>query len=324
MMSRRALVAWLLGSLLVLGACASSFQEGPHDPGPRAKKLIKVNIGGPGGHQQPPGVNVPIGDSNDTFQLNYDVVGEGAPVLYLHGYGSFMNMWYGTALALADGHRSILVDLPGHGLSDRRRMDYSPQGVARLLARFLEALGERRVTVVAHSWGASVALALALQAPERVERLVLVDGWVYQEQNNTFMDWAQADGVGEALYGVFYDQQIEYRYMSAFAEPEKWSDQEVMEAMASNMRDFPGSRAAALAVVRELRRLPSLEPRYGEVLQPALLVWCREDQVSLLRYGERLSNELPAARLEVIPQCGHIAPIEQQAAFVGLLKGFLP
>jgi pimeloyl-ACP methyl ester carboxylesterase len=316
-------VVVVLASLAFATACAPSFQDSPHDPGPHARNLVKLKYGGPGGHQQPPGANVPAGDSNDYFQLHYDVVGQGAPVLYLHGYGSFLNMWYGTAAALAADHRNILVDLPGHGLSDRREMDYSPQGVARLLVAFLDALGEERVTVVGHSWGASVALALALQAPERVERLVLVDGWVYEEQNNTFMDWAQADGVGEALYGVFYDQQIEYRYMSAFAEPSIWTDEAVMEAMARNMRTFPGSRAAALAVVRELRHLPEQESRYKDVRQPALLVWCADDTVSLLHYGERLANELPNARLSVIPQCGHLAPIEQQAAFVTLMRGFL-
>ena len=78
-----------------------------------------------------------------------------------------------------------------------------------------------------------------------------------------------------------------------------------------------------LAVVRELRRLPEQEPLYRTVTQPALLVWCREDMVSLPHYGERLASELPDARLEIVQNCGHIAPIEQTTRFVALLRSFL-
>ncbi len=297
---------------LALVACgASTFQTRPYEVSTYSRHLAEV----------------------DGFRLHYDVVpqalppdaapGPGPAVLFLHGYSSFLNMWYPTAVGLADRHRSILVDLPGHGLSDRREADYSPQGVAATMWKLLDQLGEQRVALVGHSWGASVALAMALQHPERVDRLVLVDGWVYEEQNNTFMDWAQVHGVGEALYGAFYDQQAELRYMMAFAEPEKWVDENVLEPMLRMMSMFEGSKAAGLAVVRELRRLPEQEPLYRTVAQPALLVWCREDTVSLPHYGERLANELPNARYELLPNCGHIPPIEQTPRFVSLLGGFL-
>jgi pimeloyl-ACP methyl ester carboxylesterase len=296
--------------LVALVACgASTYQTAPYDVSRWARHLATV----------------------DGFQLHYDVVstpsgvegGEGKPVLFLHGYSSFLNMWYPTAVGLGPGYRAILVDLPGHGLSDRREADYSPQGVAATLWKLMDQLGEGTIAVVGHSWGASVALAMALQRPGRVSKLALVDGWVYEEQNNTFMDWAQVHGVGEALYGAFYDQQAELRYMMAFAEPEKWVDQDVLDPMLRMMERFPGAKAAGLAVVRALGRLPEQEPRYRTVTQPALLVWCREDQVSLPHYGERLASELPGARYEVIPQCGHLAPIEQTPRFVLLLRSFL-
>jgi pimeloyl-ACP methyl ester carboxylesterase len=299
-----------LALLVALAACgASTYQTAPFDVSRWARHLVLV----------------------DGFQLHYDVVAGPAPadggpvktVLFLHGYSSFLNMWYPTALSLGPGYRAILVDLPGHGLSDRREVDYSPQGVAATLWKMMDQIGEGRLEVVGHSWGASVALAMALQQPARVERLALVDGWVYEEQNNTFMDWAQVHGVGEALYGAFYDQQAELRYMMAFAEPEKWVDQNVLEPMLRMMERFPGAKAAGLAVVRELRRLPEQEPLYRTVTQPALLVWCREDMVSLPHYGERLASELPAARLEIVQNCGHIAPIEQTTRFVALLRSFL-
>jgi pimeloyl-ACP methyl ester carboxylesterase len=289
----------LLFALLV--GCSLAFQEGPVDTTAQGRRFVEI----------------------DGFKLHYDVIGEGAPVLFLHGYSSFFTMWERTARDWADGHRSILVDLPGHGLSDRRDVDYRPAAIARTLVAFLDHLGEGRVNVVAHSWGASVALALALEAPDRVGRIVLVDAWTYEEQNGTFMAWAQVPGVGEALYGVFYDQHIEERYARAFLEPDKWMDAAVLDKVHRYMGEQPGAKAAGLAVVRALQHLPEQEVRYGEIEHETLLVWCREDPVALVHYGERLSSELKNARLEVIPRCGHIPVIEQYPAYMRHLRGFL-
>ena len=258
----------------------------------------------------------------DGFRLHYDVVGKGSPVLFLHGFSSFLNAWDDTAKALADGHRSILVDLPGHGFSDRTDVDYSPNGVAKRVLGLLDALGEKRVSIVAHSWGASVALALALLAPDRVDKLVIVDGWMYSEQANLFMRWSQVPAVGEGLWNWFYDQNIELRYAMAFHEPEKWIDEAVVDGMKRIMA-LPGSKAAALAVIRSLDQLPDQETRYGEVRAPSLLIWCREDRVSDVGAGETLMNQIPASRLEVIPNCGHMPMIEQATRFQALLRGFL-
>jgi pimeloyl-ACP methyl ester carboxylesterase len=258
----------------------------------------------------------------DGFTLHCKVVGEGKPVLYLHGFSSFLNVWEETAARLAAVHRSILVDLPGHGLSDRRDSDYTPAGVAGKVAGLLDRLGERKVSIVAHSWGASVALAFALAHPDRVDRLVVVDGWVYSEQSNTFMDWCAAPGVGDALMDVFYDQQMEYRYAMAFHDPKAWMDEDIMAPLRKVMA-LPGSRAAALAILRGLKSLPAQEARYGEVKSPTLCIWCRDDQVAYLHYGERLARELPDARLVVLPDCNHMPVVEQPHRFAMLLKEFL-
>jgi abhydrolase domain-containing protein 6 len=269
--------------------------------------------------------------SVDGFQLHYDIIGDGAgpdgeskhTVLYLHGYSSFMNVWEPLARSLADQHRSVLVDLPGHGLSDRRQADYSPQGVAHILWGFLDGLGVERVSLVGHSWGASIAAAMILERPNQVEKLVVADGWLYLEQNGTFMDWAQAPGVGEALYGAFYDQQVEYRYAMAFDDPERWVDEAVLGPMTRMMERFPGAKASGLAVVRELRELPKQESRYSEIACPALLVWCRDDRISHPHYGERFANEIQSAELELIGPCGHMPMIEQATRFGALVEGFL-
>jgi pimeloyl-ACP methyl ester carboxylesterase len=71
----------------------------------------------------------------------------------------------------------------------------------------------------------------------------------------------------------------------------------------------PGTKAAALAAVRAMR-YGDWQERYREVRQPVLLLWGREDHVTPLHIGERLSHELRHARLIVYPRCGHLPMIE--------------
>ena len=293
----------------LLAACAPAFQQQAVDTSAWGRRYATV----------------------DGFQLHYDIIGDeqgvDAPakpvVLYLHGYSSFLNVWEPLAKTLADEHRSILVDLPGHGLSDRRQADYSPQGVAHILWGLLDSIGVERVSLVGHSWGAAIAAAMILERPDSVSKLVVADGWLYLEQNGMFMDWAQAPGVGEALYQVFYDQQVEYRYAMAFHDAERWVDEAVLGPVTRMMERFPGAKASGLAVVRELRELPKQEARYGDIACPALLVWCREDRISHPHYGERFANEIQSAQLELIGPCGHMPMIEQAARFGALVEGFL-
>jgi pimeloyl-ACP methyl ester carboxylesterase len=184
----------------------------------------------------------------------------------------------------------------------------------------MDARGIDRAAVVGHSWGASVALALALAAPQRVTRLALYDAWVFEEQLPSFFLWARVGGVGEALFSLYYDERADERMAAAFHDRRRVSEGFV-EAVDRALRR-PGTKAAALAAVRG-QQYAEMERRYGSITQPALLLWGREDAVTPLRYGERLGRELPAARLVVYSRCGHFPMIEAAAASTDDLAAFL-
>jgi pimeloyl-ACP methyl ester carboxylesterase len=289
-----------VAALALLVACAPAFQAAPLKTEGTVRKFVEI----------------------DGFRLHYDDRGQGAPVLFLHGFSSFLQAWDGVAGDLQNSFRVIQLDLPGHGQSDRRPADYTPAGVARTVRAFLDALHVDRVTVVAHSWGCGVALALALEAPDRVERLVLVDGWVFDDQANLFMRWSRAKGLGEALWNQFYDQHVELRYGMAFQEPERHMDERAFAAVKRYMA-YPGSEAAALAIIRGLADLKAQQARYGQVRQPTQLIWCRDDEVARLPYGDRLADTLPDARIEVLRGCNHMPMIEQPVRFQSVLRRFL-
>lgn len=244
--------------------------------------------------------------------------GEGPAVVMIHGFGSSLNVWDGVRPALRDAHRVLAMDLKGFGWSDRPEGDYSPQAQARLVLALMDQRGIQEATVVAHSWGSSVALALTLMAPERVRRIALYSAFVYRDQRNTFAAWADADGMGEALFTMFYDQRPEERVAQAFFDPDRVP--EAFYDAAAESIERPGAAAAALAVTRGMH---FEEERYEEIEQPVLLLWGREDRVASLSAGERLYSQLAEADLRVFPRCGHFPMMEARRPSTRALRRFL-
>ncbi|MBL8610142.1 MAG: alpha/beta fold hydrolase [Myxococcales bacterium] len=250
-----------------------------------------------------------------------DTGGEGDAVVMVHGFASSLETWDAVRPAVAEkGKRVIALDLKGFGWTDRPEGDYSPEAQARIVLGLLTQRGVERATVVAHSWGASVALAMALAAPERVSRMALYDAWAYEAQLPPFFHWARASGVGETLFSLYYTERPDERIALAFHD-KSWVTEKLVEDVEAAL-ERPGTVAAALAAVRG-QRYASVEPKYRTIKHKVLLLWGREDQVTPLAYGERLSRDLPQSKLVVYPACGHFPMIEAIAASNRDLVAFL-
>jgi pimeloyl-ACP methyl ester carboxylesterase len=245
----------------------------------------------------------------------------GAPtVVLVHGYGASTASYAPILGELATRFRVLAVDLPGFGRSDRRAGDYSPEALADVLAEILERKGVARAHVVGHSWGSSVVLAFARRHPDRLDRLVIISGWVYDEQLLPIMRWARVRGLGEALYALFYRNLIGERLYLNFHDPSLVSEQVVDDVERQMAR--PGAIGAALAAARGMR-FAEHEGQYAQIGAETLILWGREDRVARLAFGERLARELPRARLVVLPRCGHVPMWECRGETALALRQFL-
>jgi pimeloyl-ACP methyl ester carboxylesterase len=242
------------------------------------------------------------------------------PILFIHGFGSSLETWELVAPMLCAHRRCVALDLPGFGLSSKYEGDYRPEAVVARVLGLLDQLDLPRVDVVAHSYGCSVALDLARTAPGRVRRLVLSDGFAYSDQMPWFFAWSRAPGLGEVLFGMFYDQQLDWRLPLSFYDRDLVSQRMVERARAA-LRE-PGTRAAALAVVRGLD-LAEAERHYGALPHRALVIWGREDAVTPLRYGERLAQHLPRSTFAVLPFAGHFPMVEAPGLYAETVDAFL-
>ena len=291
---------WLVAGLACGAAGCRDFQREPVDWGDEGHQFF----------------------DHDGERIHYRLEGDGPPVLLIHGFGSALVVWETLVPSLCREHSCVLVDLPGFGLSDKRERDYSPAALAETLAALLDHLEVAGpVDVVAHSWGCSVALALALDRPERAGRLVLTSAWVFSQQLPTFFEWARVPLVGNVIWSWFYPEQIPYKFARSFYDPDRFASPAVVDRIEAAMAR-PGAIRAALEVARA-QRFEAMQERYPTVRQPALLIWGADDEVSLPHFGERLHAALPDSRLERVAECGHMPMIEHPERYAALVRHFL-
>ena len=233
------------------------------------------------------------------------------PVLVLiHGFGSTLEE-FGLILPILinAGYRVVALDLRGHGWSDRPEDgDYSVPAQAKLVQSLLDRLKIEKYVPIGHSWGSSIALELALDHPDRVPKLIMFNGFFFTAQEPLLFSWSRVPGLGEAIFTLFYNERLDEKLAFSMFNPEPFMTEKAVED-ALALQERPGTLAASLATIRAMD-YTAQEPRHFAVQQPTLLLWGREDQVTPLKYGERMALRIPHARLVVVPRCGHLPMLE--------------
>jgi len=109
------------------------------------------------------------------ISTRYVVEGRGSPILLIHGFGEFLEVWGYNISPLSEHFTVYALDLPGHGLSEEPRADYTLDYAARFVADFMKTLEIKRASLVGHSLGGLLCLKIAIDFPDRVDKLILVD-----------------------------------------------------------------------------------------------------------------------------------------------------
>ena len=256
----------------------------------------------------------------DGVHVRYRESGRGPAVVLIHGFSASSDSWLPVIPALAANHRVIAIDLKGFGWTSRPDGDYSPAAEAKLVWAVLDKLLVADVAIVGHSWGSSVALEMAVAQPQRVRRVALYDAYVYDDQVPSFFRWAEKPGLGELLFGLYYSERMEDRVPLAYHD-DRWVTQARVDHVDAELSK-PGTTAAALAAARQ-HHFGKLHAALRSFTRPVLLLWGEDDQVTPLRFGQRLAAELADATLDVYPRCGHLPMVEANRASTRDLVAFL-
>lgn len=251
--------------------------------------------------------------------------GAGRPLVLIHGFMMSHYIFRDVLGPLAARYQVIAIDLPGFGESDRpspAEFSYDSAGFAQTVREVMDRLGIARASVLGHSMGGAVALALAARAPERVERAVLVSPVVYplplpaEEKLLTTpigaLLWKHLVGKREIARMWRTHHVRDPRSVT-----DAWLDYYWQRLNRAGGRDAAFAAAMALARVTDSPRDPA------RVRAPTLLVWPEEDRVVPLAHGKRLVRAIAGARLAVIPACGHDVFLERPDEFLRQTLPFL-
>ncbi|MFJ4438108.1 alpha/beta fold hydrolase [Streptomyces sp. NPDC088923] len=242
------------------------------------------------------------------------------PLVLIHGLAGSL-AWWDPVLPALSGLRVLRFDLLGHGASPKpRAADYGMAEEARLVAARLDGLGVRRATVVGHSTGGCVAIALAETRPDLVAGLGVID-------TGPSMDSFSGDslparllatpGIGNLLWALRTDGMIRATLAGAFTREVEIPAQLVADVKGMTYQGLTGTDRASTAYLRE-RPLPARLTALG---LPSLVLFGGADK----RWPPSCVDEyrpVPGCRVEVLPGIGHTPMYEDPATTGPLLHDF--
>jgi pimeloyl-ACP methyl ester carboxylesterase len=225
------------------------------------------------------------------------------PPLYLHGVPTSSDDWTG----FLEQTGGLAPDLIGFGRSGKGgHLDYSIDGLADFLGRFLDALAIERVSLVGHDWGAAAGLVFAQGHPERVDRIVLIDAvplLVGFHWHRLARLWRRP-ALGELAMGATTRWLLARSLRSGAVSPDAWTDKRV----AAVFEQFDqGTQRAILRLYRSADEptLANAGEQLSKLTMPALVIWGGRDPWLPPGFGEDYATALPNARFELVDDAGH-------------------
>jgi pimeloyl-ACP methyl ester carboxylesterase len=281
---------------------------------------IALGSGARGAISSEEGARMPHVKTNG-LRINYDVQGEGEPLLLIP-YTSADHASYAFQLpAYAEHFSCIAIDLPGTGESDKPAGPYSTEGYADQVAAFLGAIGIERAHVAGVSLGAGVAMHLAARFPRRVRSLSLHSAWDTSDAYlKTVLElWRTlasslptvADVVVQAIFPLCFTPEM---YVTR---------PEVVDALVEFVRGRPAQPVDAFLAQTDAAIGHDSSPVLGEIGVPTLITFGARDLVCSTRFAEPLTSGIGGSELVVFEQLSHAGLHEDPETFNRTTLDFL-
>ncbi|HZO73594.1 MAG TPA: alpha/beta fold hydrolase [Ktedonobacteraceae bacterium] len=232
----------------------------------------------------------------DDVPAYYQVVGEGEPVVLVHGLSGSMRWWVRNVPALSRHYRVYMLDLPGFGLMRRMRGRFTIEKALTWLIDWMEAVGLQRAHFIGHSMGGYICMLLAARRPELVESMVLVS--------------PAAIPRAHSVYGYFIPLVNSFIYLKPSFLP-------ILLRDALRAGPFTLLQALQDIIMAQAHEIMS------KIAVRTLIVWGDKDFLVPPKFGHIIRQELPNARLLMLARAGHIGMYDQYREFNQAVLAFL-
>ncbi|MBW4463946.1 MAG: alpha/beta hydrolase [Pegethrix bostrychoides GSE-TBD4-15B] len=277
--------------------------------------------------------------------IAYGEAGTGAPLLLLHGLGSWSYSWRHNVQPLSQQHRVICVDAKGYGFSEAAPLPETAGHQVDELAQIIQALSDQPVTLAAESLGGLTALAAAQSYPALIDRLIVINLPIFPKE---LPNWGMR--VLSQLPLPLIQRVDDWRMLQPCApiveyltrlvraevvlDPASITDAEIywltypylhrrgtLTQFAVDLQQ--AAEQIQLCGQRQPNLISQIQRQLPEITAPTLVLWADQDQWFPASDGERLCQQLPNAQFQLIPNCGHVASSGNPAALNAAILNFL-
>ncbi|MFQ6087940.1 MAG: alpha/beta fold hydrolase [Candidatus Methanofastidiosia archaeon] len=250
------------------------------------------------------------------IQMSYEVFGDGEPLVFIHGLGADREFWFFQVEEFSESFKVLTLDVRGHGESDKPNQSYSIGLFASDVATLLQKLNIEKANIVGLSMGGCIAQQLAIDHPEKVKSLVLV---------NTFSN-LRPTTLSEVFQGFYRLFLVTFFSMKDFT-----------KLIAKNLFPKPEQNELFLMTWKKFAKNPkkpyisstnalfffNSENQLSRIRCPTLVVAGEKDRTVRLHRKIHLAEKIPNAEFTIIRDSGHVTPLDKSEEFNRAVLEFL-
>lgn len=261
-------------------------------------------------------------------KLHYIDEGKGETILFVHGTPSWSFDFRNCIKALRNQHRCVAIDHIGFGLSDKPEVyDYSTKNHSDTLEKFILQKNLENITLVVHDFGGPIGLNFAMQYPDKIKNIVILNSWLWSAKNDS--DFIKLSKILKSPLLPFL-----YRYLNfspKFILPKSFGDHKITRHLLkqyTNPFENKTQRNGALAFAKSLLNDQDwFEELWNKIKvissKPTLLIWGMKDPVIKPHYLEKFESGFTNSKTIKLETCGHFPQEEQSEKVTNALLDFL-
>jgi haloalkane dehalogenase len=266
----------------------------------------------------------PVGDQ----KLHYIDEGKGEIILFVHGTPSWSFDFRNIIKGLSDRHRCIAIDLVGFGLSDKpEQYDYSTKNHSKTLEKFVIDKHLTDITLVVHDFGGPIGLNFAMQNPEKIKRLVVLNSWLWSSKSDP--DFIKMSKILKNPLLPFLYRNL--NFSPKFVLPKSFGDKKISnETLQQYIKPFAGKRQrnGALAFAKSLLDDQDWfeelwENRQSISTKPTLFIWGMKDPVIKPHYLDKFRSGFHSSQETRLDTCGHFPQEEEPVKVLEAISKFI-
>jgi pimeloyl-ACP methyl ester carboxylesterase len=250
-----------------------------------------------------------------TIKSSYLLCGNGEPVIFLHGAGAGAVTWYPSISSISKNFQVLAPDIVGYGESDKPDAPYNRPYFSKWLKDLLKELKISKAHIVGLSQGGAIALQFAIDNPEMVNKLVLVDsaGLGAKVSFWPLIGTIWMNSFPSSMANRFNSRYILHNPINRDPNHSKYSIAVLKYKGGKNA--FKQGRGTAVSKISE--------ELLKQIQNETLIIWGKDDKLFSAEYGETAAKIIPNAKLHLIQDAGHLPLMDQPEIFNKILDDFL-